>query len=188
MKRHITIDFHEKRKLWTVHLMANSPCKIYLIYWIFHSKVYIYIYIYLDKCVYIYIYKHTYIYIYIYINKYIYIYIYIIIQGFRIIVSIFIFIFSRYALRPSSGVSCRYQQPTRNFELRPLFNPRWSLALIPLTIIVYKSKVFLKRCKYNNNNEYISRKNLNHKNPEAPLPKFRQLKKKKYIYIYNVFY
>ena len=31
--------------------------------------------------------------------------------------------FGRYVLRPSSGV-CRTREPTRNFELRPLLNPR----------------------------------------------------------------
>ena len=34
--------------------------------------------------------------------------------------------FSRYVLRPSSGV-CRTREPSRNFELRPLLNPRGSL-------------------------------------------------------------
>ena len=36
------------------------------------------------------------------------------------------------------GVSCRTQEATQNFEPRPSFNPRWSLALIPLTITEYK--------------------------------------------------
>ena len=46
--------------------------------------------------------------------------------------------FSRYDPRPSSGVSCRTREHTQNFEPRPLFNPLWSLALIPLTITGYK--------------------------------------------------
>ena len=50
--------------------------------------------------------------------------------------------FGRYVLQPSSGV-CRTRVPTRNFEPRPLFNPRGSLVLIPLTITGYKCKVFL---------------------------------------------
>ena len=45
--------------------------------------------------------------------------------------------FSRYVLRPSSGV-CRTREPSRNFELRPLLNPRVSPVLIPLAITGYK--------------------------------------------------
>ena len=45
-------------------------------------------------------------------------------------------LFGRYVFRPSSGV-CRTREPTRNFELRPLLNPRWSPVLIPLTITGY---------------------------------------------------
>ena len=41
--------------------------------------------------------------------------------------------FGRYVLGPSSGV-CRTRESTRNFELRPLLNPRWSPVLITLTI------------------------------------------------------
>ena len=47
---------------------------------------------------------------------------------------------SRCALRPSSGISCRTQEPScnrepsRNFEPNPLFNPRDYPVLIPLTI------------------------------------------------------
>ena len=41
--------------------------------------------------------------------------------------------FGWYVLRPSSGVSCRTQEPTRDFEPGPLFNPRGSVVLIPLT-------------------------------------------------------
>ena len=32
--------------------------------------------------------------------------------------------FGRYVLRPSSGIG-RTRKPTRNFEVRPLLNPRW---------------------------------------------------------------
>ena len=39
----------------------------------------------------------------------------------------------RYVLQPSSGV-CRTREPSLNFELRPLLNPRGSSVLIPLTI------------------------------------------------------
>ena len=45
--------------------------------------------------------------------------------------------FGRYVLRPSSGVR-RTQEPTRNFELRSLLNPRRSPVLIPLAITGYK--------------------------------------------------
>ena len=45
--------------------------------------------------------------------------------------------FGRYILRPSSGV-CRTQEPSRNFELRPLLKPRQSPVLIPLAITGYK--------------------------------------------------
>ena len=45
--------------------------------------------------------------------------------------------FSRYVLRPSSGV-CRTQESSRNFELRPLLNPRGSPVLISLAITGYK--------------------------------------------------
>ena len=57
-----------------------------------------------------------------------------IIKGFRTIVFIFIVI-STYALRPSSG---RTREPSRNFELRPLWNPRGSSVLIPFAITGYK--------------------------------------------------
>ena len=46
--------------------------------------------------------------------------------------------FGRYVLWPSSGV-CRTQEPTWNFELCPLLNPRGSSVLIPLAITGYKS-------------------------------------------------
>ena len=36
--------------------------------------------------------------------------------------------FSRCVLRPSSCVSCRAREPSRNFETRPLFNPREGVA------------------------------------------------------------
>ena len=45
--------------------------------------------------------------------------------------------FSRYVLRPSSGV-CRTREPSRNFELRPLLNSRGSSVLIPFAITGYK--------------------------------------------------
>ena len=45
--------------------------------------------------------------------------------------------FGWYVLRPSSGV-CWTREPSRNFELRPLLNPRGSPVLIPLAITGYK--------------------------------------------------
>ena len=45
--------------------------------------------------------------------------------------------FGRYDLLPSSGV-CRTREPSRNFELRPLLNPRGSIVLIPLAMTGYK--------------------------------------------------
>ena len=45
--------------------------------------------------------------------------------------------FGRYVLRSSSGV-CRTREPSRNFELRPLLNPRGSPVLIQLAITGYK--------------------------------------------------
>ena len=42
--------------------------------------------------------------------------------------------FGHCVLRPSSGISCRTREPTRNFEPRSLFNPWEWLALISLTI------------------------------------------------------
>ena len=48
----------------------------------------------------------------------------------------------RYVLRLSSGV-CRSWEPTQNFELRTLLNPRGSPLLIPLAITRYKCLVFL---------------------------------------------
>ena len=45
--------------------------------------------------------------------------------------------FGRCVLPPSSDVSCRTREPTRNFEPRPLFNPRGSLVLIPLQVYKY---------------------------------------------------
>ena len=41
--------------------------------------------------------------------------------------------FGRYVHRPSSGV-CRIREPSWNFELRPLLNPRASPVLIPFAI------------------------------------------------------
>ena len=87
-----------------------------------------------------------------------------IIQGFPAIVFIHIYIyiymldsqrFGRCVLRPSSGVSCRTREPTRNFEPHLLFNLRRSLALIPFTIT------------------------LNNKNNQVSSQKFRQRIKKK---------
>ena len=45
--------------------------------------------------------------------------------------------FGRYVLRHSSGV-CQTREPSQNFELRPLLNPRGSSVLIPLAITGYK--------------------------------------------------
>ena len=45
--------------------------------------------------------------------------------------------FGQYILRPSSGVY-RTREPSQNFELRPLLNPRGSLVLIPFAITGYK--------------------------------------------------
>ena len=44
--------------------------------------------------------------------------------------------FGRFVLQPSSGV-CRTREPSRNFELRALLNPRGSSVLIPLAITGY---------------------------------------------------
>ena len=81
-----------------------------------------YIYIYILMCIYIYVRMYTYIYVYI---------CFFIIKGFRTIVFIFIVISTTYWL--SSGV-CRTREPTWNFELRLLMNPRRSPVLIPLAI------------------------------------------------------
>ena len=43
---------------------------------------------------------------------------------------VFIFIFGRCIFWPSSDVSCRTREPIRNFEPRPLFNPRGLLAMV----------------------------------------------------------
>ena len=45
--------------------------------------------------------------------------------------------FGWYVLLPSLGV-CWSREPSRNFELRPLLNPRGSPVLIPLAITGYK--------------------------------------------------
>ena len=45
-------------------------------------------------------------------------------------------LFLRYVLRPSSGV-CRTREPSWNFELRPLLNPRGTPVLIPGTSVKY---------------------------------------------------
>ena len=45
--------------------------------------------------------------------------------------------FGRNVLRSSSGI-CWTQEPSRNFELRPLLNPWGSPVLIPLAITGYK--------------------------------------------------
>ena len=52
--------------------------------------------------------------------------------------------FGRYVLRPSSGV-CRTREPTRNFKLRPLLNPRGSPVLIHL-VQVLSIPVLLLAC------------------------------------------
>ena len=57
--------------------------------------------------------------------------------------SISIFLSFIYVPQPSSGVSCRTWEPTRNFELHPLFNPWGLLALIPFNITRYKCWLFL---------------------------------------------
>ena len=54
-----------------------------------------------------------------------------IIKGFRTLVFILIST-TYYVLWPSSGV-CRTRKPSRNFELRPLLNPRGSPVLILIT-------------------------------------------------------
>ena len=46
--------------------------------------------------------------------------------------------FGRCVLWSFSGVSCQTQKPTHNFKQRPLINPPVLLALIPLTITVFK--------------------------------------------------
>ena len=45
--------------------------------------------------------------------------------------------FSRYVLRPSSGV-CQTWEPSQNFKLRTLLNPQGLSVLIPLAITGYK--------------------------------------------------
>ena len=92
------------------------------------EKHWVYIYIY----IYIYIYTQCFSIAIIDLNDFWVAYI----KDVRTIVFIFFIIsttFRRYVHRPSSGV-CRTREPTRNFELRPLFNPRGSPVLIPLAI------------------------------------------------------
>ena len=50
--------------------------------------------------------------------------------------------FGRYVFQPSAG-ACRTREPSRNFELHLLLNPRGSPVPIPLAITGYKCKVFL---------------------------------------------
>ena len=67
-------------------------------------------------------------------------YLFLLLRVFRLLSSFLLSFphhFGWYVLRPSSVV-CRTQKPTRNFELRPLLNPRGSLVLIPLAITRYK--------------------------------------------------
>ena len=63
-----------------------------------------------------------------------------IIKGFQTIVFIFFLISTtfRSICPPASSGICRTQEPSRNFELRPLLNPRGSSVLIPLAITRYK--------------------------------------------------
>ena len=59
---------------------------------------------------------------------------------FRLLSSFLLFFpqhFGWYILQPSSCV-CQTQEPTRNFELHPLLNPRGSPVLILLAITGYK--------------------------------------------------
>ena len=118
-----------------------------------------------------------------------------IIKGFRTIVFIFIVISTMF--RPIcppalfSGI-CRTREPTQNFELRPLLNPRGSHILIPLAITRYKYSKFRgsrvrqtheegrrtyqpKRCENNNKDEDNSPKTLDDKNHQASSQKFSQL-------------
>ena len=46
--------------------------------------------------------------------------------------------FSRYGIRPSSGVSCQTQEPTQNLGQNPLFNPRVQTDPIQLTMTRFK--------------------------------------------------
>ena len=50
--------------------------------------------------------------------------------------------FSRWVLRPSSGV-CRTRKLSWNFELRPLLNPQGLPVLIPLAITGYKCSLWI---------------------------------------------
>ena len=83
----------------------------------------------------------------------------------------------RYVLRSSSGV-CRTREPTRNFELRPLLNPRGSPVLIPLAIHTPEEgrRTYRpRRCGNNNKDEDNSPKTLYDKNHQASSQKFKQL-------------
>ena len=68
-------------------------------------------------------------------------------KGFRAIVFIFIVISTTcQPICPSSRV-CRTQEPSRNFELRPLLNTRGSPVLIPLEVL--SIPVLLLACSQN---------------------------------------
>ena len=56
----------------------------------------------------------------------------------------------RYVLWPSSGDYGRTREPTRNFEPRPLFNPR---RLFPLTITGYKYSCIVTRQQSGSNQQ-----------------------------------
>ena len=91
--------------------------------------------------------------------------------------------FGRYVLRPSDV--CRTREPSRNFELRPLWNPRCSPTyMLRSSVKVPEFDKHLKKAGghigrnvggNNNKDEDNSPKNLNDKNQQASSQKFRQL-------------
>ena len=104
-----------------------------------HIYIYIYVYIYI-QFMHIYFLLNIFYKYHCLIYIYIYIYIYLSLRVFGLLSSsslLFPQRFGRYVLRPSSVV-CRTREPSLNFELRPLLNPRGSPVLIPLAINRYK--------------------------------------------------
>ena len=101
--------------------------------------------------------------------------------------------FGRYVLRPSSAV-CRTPEPSRNFELRPLLNPRGGACSdsVSHNRVQVRSSVKVprvrqtpeegrrtyrpKRCGNNYKDEDNSLKTLNDKNHQASSQKFRHLR------------
>ena len=84
--------------------------------------------------------------------------------------------FGRYVLRPSSG-ACQTREPSQNFELHPLLNPRRLPVLIPLAITGYKYSCTVTRLQSELNlqppDDFLLRTNAYNHYAMCPAGQFR---------------